>query len=57
MYTLHQLKEILKEGDSGFIADFDFYVLDEIVRSWEEDIKAVTYKSYITTDYNATKMK
>lgn len=57
MYTRQKLKDILKEGDSGFLYDLEWQDLEEILEGWEEEVAALSYKRFIETDYSASKMK
>lgn len=57
MYTRQKLRDIIKEGDSGFLQELEWQDLAEILESWEEEVAAVTYQHFVETDYSATKMK
>lgn len=57
MYSRQKLKEILEEGDSGFLYDLEWQDLKEILESWEEEVAAVTYQRHTETDYSASRMK
>lgn len=57
MYSRQKLKEILEEGDSGFLYDLEWQDLKEILEGWEEEVAALQYQRFIETDYSATRMK